>query len=76
MVVMSLYYETAPFLEVPSTRGSLKSRIFTADSKKSPSIQIFALAAEASKWSPVLAEVIERAELLQHARKVASKNRL
>ena len=69
-VNMSLYYETAPFLNTDSTSGSLKSRVFGARSIKSPPNQIFALASQTSKWSPVLAEVIERAQLLQHARKV------
>ncbi len=67
---MSLYYETAPFLNLSPADGSLKSRVFSAESKKSSPNQIFALASEASKWSPVLAEVIERAQLLQLERKV------
>ena len=70
---MSLYYETAPFLNVTSFGGSLKSRIFNAESTKCPSNQIFALASETSKWSAILSEVIERAELLQHARKVIQR---
>ena len=67
---MSLYYEAAPFLNTDSTSGSLKSRVSSARLAKSPPTQIFALASEASKWSRVLAEVIEHAQLLQHTRKV------
>ena len=67
---MSLYYETATFLDPDATTASLKSRVFGAKSLRSPSNQVFALASQSAKWSPVLAEVIEHAQLLQHARRV------
>ena len=70
---MSLYYETAPFLITSGTGDSLKSRVFSAGPTKTPTTQIFALASETSKWSPVLAEVIERAQLLQSTSKVCSR---
>ena len=68
---MSLYYETAPFIATTAGDGSLKSRIFgsKAISKSQPK-HVYALASEAAKWSSVLSEVIERADLLQPERKV------
>ena len=68
---MSLYYDTAPFL-VPSSSvsGSLKFKIFQTIELKSKLTQVFALATEATKWSEILSEVIEKAQLLQHERKV------
>ncbi|KAI4129596.1 MAG: hypothetical protein LQ338_002170 [Usnochroma carphineum] len=69
---MSLYYHAAPFLLSPQGQpGSLKSRIFNAKDIRSSPKQVYALVAEASKWSPILSEVIERSQLLQHERKLA-----
>ncbi len=72
---MSLYYDAAPLL-LPNLdqAGSLKSRIFNSKGHKSPPKQIFALVSEASKWSPVLSEVIEKSQLLQLERKVCPGN--
>lgn len=69
---MSLYHEAAEILSTSSTDGgSLKSRVFGGKKTiKSPPSQIYALVLESSKWSPVLKEVIERAELLKLERKV------
>ncbi|KAI2638265.1 S-adenosyl-L-methionine-dependent methyltransferase [Xylaria nigripes] len=69
---MSLYHETADILSAPSSGGSLKSRLFGNKSKqlKSPPQQIYALATETCKWSPVLKEVIDNSELLRHERKL------
>lgn len=70
---MSLYHETADILSAPSlTGGNLKTRLFGNKNKKlkSPPQQIYALASETCKWSAVLKEVIEGAELLRHERKV------
>lgn len=68
---MSLYYDAAPLLLPNSDQaGSLKSRVFNSKGHKSPPKQIFALVTEASKWSPVLSEVIEKSRLLQFERKV------
>lgn len=66
---MSLYYDAAPLL-LPCPAGSLKSRVFNSKDHKSPSKQIYALVSEASKWSSVISEVIEKSRLLQLERKV------
>ncbi|KAK4196547.1 S-adenosyl-L-methionine-dependent methyltransferase [Triangularia verruculosa] len=68
---MSLYHEAAALLTGPSTHGgSLKSRVFSNKELKSPPAQVYALALETCKWSSVLKEVIENAELLKHERKL------
>jgi len=68
---MSLYHETAEVLSQPSsTGGNLKTRIFSNKTLKSPQQQIYALALESCKWSAVLKEVIEAADLLKLERKV------
>ncbi|PQE13007.1 NOL1 NOP2 sun family protein [Rutstroemia sp. NJR-2017a BBW] len=55
---MSLYYEAADVLTAPTNKGgSLKSRVY-------------ALAIETCKWSPVLKEVIENADILRLERKL------
>jgi putative methyltransferase len=68
---MSLYYEAAAILaNADNTGGSLVSRIYTKKDLKSSPGQIFALIAEASKWSIVLKDVIEKCGLLAEERKV------
>ncbi|KAK0736930.1 S-adenosyl-L-methionine-dependent methyltransferase [Apiosordaria backusii] len=68
---MSLYHEAAALLTGPSTHGgSLKSRVFSNKDLKSPPAQVYALALETCKWSAVLKEVVENAELLKHERKL------
>ncbi|KAL2201205.1 S-adenosyl-L-methionine-dependent methyltransferase [Corynascus similis CBS 632.67] len=68
---MSLYHETAAIVTSPSSHGgSLKSRIYGNKDLKSPPAQVYALAFESSKWSAVLKEVVENAQLLQHERKL------
>ncbi|KAK4639166.1 hypothetical protein QC761_705750 [Podospora bellae-mahoneyi] len=68
---MSLYHEAAALLTGPSTHGgSLKSRVFSNKDLKSPPAQVYALALETCKWSSVLKEVVENAELLKHERKL------
>jgi putative methyltransferase len=68
---MSLYYEAAAILaNTDKAGGSLKSRIYTKKDLKSTPGQIFALIAEASKWSIVLKDVIEKCGLLSEERKV------
>lgn len=70
---MSLYYDAAPLLVSASNAiGSLKSRVFSSKDLKSPPKQIFALVSEASKWSPVLVDVIEKSQLLRLERKVST----
>ncbi|KAI2470561.1 S-adenosyl-L-methionine-dependent methyltransferase [Annulohypoxylon bovei var. microspora] len=71
---MSLYHETADILLVtPSSSpgGNLKTRIFGKKDLKSPQQQVYALALETCKWSPVLKEVIDNSELLRHERKLS-----
>ena len=51
-------------------RGSLKSRIYDKKDLKSNPAQLFALVTEASKWSGVLKEVVERSGVLKDERKV------
>ncbi|GKT47975.1 25S rRNA (cytosine-C(5))-methyltransferase rcm1 [Colletotrichum spaethianum] len=68
---MSLYHETAEILSAsPDHGGSLKSRVFGKKGLKSPPAQVYALALETCKWSGVLKEVIEAAEILRHERKL------
>jgi hypothetical protein len=72
---MSLYYEAAAVLaNAENTGGSLTSRIFSKKGLKSSPGQIFALIAEASKWSLVLKDVVEKCGLLAAERKVRLKS--
>ncbi|RDW71095.1 S-adenosyl-L-methionine-dependent methyltransferase-14 [Coleophoma cylindrospora] len=67
---MSLYYEAAEVLTAPANAGgSLKSRIFKKELKSQPA-QIYAIAIETCKWSPILKEVIENADILRLERKL------
>ena len=69
---MSLYHEAADVLTAPTNAGgSLKSRIFSKKDLKSPPAQIYALAIETCKWSSILREVIENADILRLERKVS-----
>ena len=68
---MSLYYDAASILSTTDRRcGSLKSRVFGAKDLKSTPAQLFALVSEASKWSFILKEVIEKSQILAYERKV------
>ncbi|KAK4456097.1 S-adenosyl-L-methionine-dependent methyltransferase [Podospora aff. communis PSN243] len=68
---MSLYHEAAGLLSAPTTHGgSLKSRIFGNKELKSPPAQVYALVLETRKWSVVLKEVVENAQLLSAERKL------
>lgn len=72
LYAMSLYYEAAEVLIAPTNAGgSLKSRIFSKKDLKSQPAQIYALAIETCKWSPVLKEIIEFADILRLERKVS-----
>ncbi|KAL8871572.1 MAG: hypothetical protein Q9174_002626 [Haloplaca sp. 1 TL-2023] len=69
---MSLYYEASAFLvSTEDQQGTLKTRIFGSKNLKSQPKQVFALVAEAIKWSPILSEIISKAQLLQHERKLS-----
>jgi len=68
---MSLYYEAAAVLANPDKAGgSLKSRIYKQNDLKSSPAQLVALITEASKWSVVLKDVIEKSGLLVEEKKV------
>ena len=78
---MSLYYDALSILENKSGQGgTLKSRIYSTKTinngddnntrMKSPPAQLYALIIETRKWSPILAEVIDRSEILTLERKV------
>ena len=74
---MSLYHEAAAVLaNADNTGGSLTSRIFSKKGLKSSPGQIYALIVEASKWSLVLKDVVEKCGLLAAERKVRLKTRL
>jgi putative methyltransferase len=69
---MSLYYEAAAILTAPNNGGgSLNSRVFSTKDQKSQPAQIYALAIETCKWSAVLTEIIESADILRLERKVS-----
>lgn len=71
---MSLYHEAAEILSSSAdASGSLKSRVFGRKKGKSPPAQLYALVLESAKWSLVLKEVIENAEILKLERKVKKK---
>lgn len=68
---MSLYYEAEQFISAADQQsGSLKSKIYSAKGLKSTAAQLFALVSEASKWSSIVKEVVEKSQLLVHERKV------
>ena len=52
------------------TGGSLKSRVYNKKGLKNKPAQIYALASEATRWSPVLKGVIERSGILREEKKV------
>ncbi|KAG5927399.1 hypothetical protein E4U42_002295 [Claviceps africana] len=66
---MSLYHEAADVL-LSARGGSLKARVFGRKDVKAPPNQLYALVLETCKWSGVLKEVVEGAELLRHERKL------
>lgn len=68
---MSLYFDAVAILTAPSAGGSFKSRIYSARNLRASPAQIYALITEASKWDRVLAEVIEKADILSVERKVS-----
>lgn len=70
---MSLYYEAASVLaNAEHAGGSLKSRLYKQKDLKSSPAQLFALISEASKWSIVLKDVIEKCGLLREEKKVST----
>ncbi len=70
---MSLYYEAATYLSPSDEQTfSLKSRLYSAKGLKSKPSQLYALITEASKWSAILKEVVEKSQLLNYERKVVA----
>ncbi|KAB8437426.1 hypothetical protein FH972_025104 [Carpinus fangiana] len=67
---MSLYYEAAQFIDGSPQSSTLKSRIYGAKDLRGSAAQIHGLCIEATRWSPVLAEVIEKAGVLVTERKL------
>ena len=68
---MSLYHETAAILSAPSSAGgNLRTRVFGSKTLTSPPAQVYALALETCKWSSVLREVVENAQILKLEKKV------
>ncbi|GAB7349722.1 hypothetical protein MBLNU459_g0459t1 [Dothideomycetes sp. NU459] len=68
---MSLYYEAAAVIANSESKGgSLKNRIFGNKDLKSNPASVFALCAEATKWSEVLKEVIEKSDVLKLEKKL------
>ena len=58
---MSLYFDAANILlNSEGVGGSLKSRIFNNKKLKNAPAHVYALVAQATKWSPILKEVIEK----------------
>ena len=69
---MSLYFDAANMLlNSEGVGGSLKSRIFNNKKLKNAPAHVYALVAQATKWSPILKEVIEKSDLLQTEKKVS-----
>jgi putative methyltransferase len=68
---MSLYFEAASAItNKEKVGGSLKSRIYGNKTSKHPPAQVYALVSEATKWSSILTEVIEKSGLLKVEKKV------
>jgi hypothetical protein len=68
---MSLYTEAAAAIEnAEKIGGSLKSRVYANKNSKNQASQLYALAIEAIKWSPILKEVIDKSQILDHEKKV------
>lgn len=68
---MSLYHEAAEILTAANKDGgSLKSLVFGRKTWKTDGKTLFALTAEAAKWSTILSEVVEKSGLLKVERTV------
>lgn len=72
---MSLYYEAADILSnTDKAGGSLKSRIYNKKDLKSSPANVFALVSEATRWSAVLKDVVEKAGVLREKKVCSSSN--
>ena len=73
LIKMSLYFDAANILlNNEGAGGSLKSRTFNNKKLKNAPTHVYALVAQAKKWSPILKEVIERSGLLKTEKKVSN----
>ena len=69
---MSLYHEAAQILVTAvKDGGSFKSAVFGKKAWKSDPKTLFALTTEAAKWSSVLSEIIQTANVLQDEKQVS-----
>lgn len=72
---MSLYHEASQVLEsIRKHGGSIKSHVFSKKSWKSDPKTLFALTTEASKWSDILTEVIEKSGILKTEKQVPPRH--
>lgn len=70
---MSLYHEAADILSsAREDNGSLKAIVFGKKTWKSNAKTLYALTTEATKWSDVLSEVIEKSGLLGFEKNVGA----
>ncbi|PSK51759.1 25S rRNA (cytosine-C(5))-methyltransferase rcm1 [Elsinoe australis] len=68
---MSLYFEAAKVLdEIKDKPASLKDRVYKDKTLRSSPGTVFALISEATKWSEVLSEVIDKSQVLSLERKL------
>ena len=68
---MSLYHEAAQVLDTARRHGgSFKSLVFGKSDWKSDRGALFALTTEATKWSEVLSDVLERSDILKVEKQV------
>lgn len=71
---MSLYYEASKALtEYALSQKPLKRIVYDDKSLKSAPATVFALVTEATKWSKVLAKIIDDIALLHHEKKVGHR---
>jgi putative methyltransferase len=67
---MSLYYDAQNILDSKNARGLLRARVYNDKNLNCPPSQVYALLIEATKWSSILTEVIDRAQLLSAEKRV------
>ncbi|KAF1811493.1 putative NOL1/NOP2/sun domain protein [Eremomyces bilateralis CBS 781.70] len=68
---MSLYYEAADILSASlSGKGSIQSLVYSNKTLKNKPGHLFALLSEASKWSPVLKDIINQSGVLAIEKKL------
>ena len=68
--LMALYLDAAAVLEAGPRKGSLKSRIYSSQTRGAKPAQTYALITECAKFDSFLKEVIDNAGLLEQEPKV------